>query len=129
MLQRYRKRESSHIVAIQLKLETDGFTYNKWGAIQSCKPGDWIVSNEGDVYTVDQESFDRTYEPVGAGIYLKTTPVWAKVAEKAGVIETKEGASHYETGAYLVFNDPEGEDGYTVDATRFEEMYELDHQT
>ena len=47
--QKYLKREQAAVAAIQLNLETDGFTYRKWGGEQTCKPGDWIVDNGGDV--------------------------------------------------------------------------------
>ena len=93
------------------------------GGTQSCKAGDWIVNNDGDVYTVDRETFARTYSAVSPGIYEKVAPVWAKVAEQPGEIATKEGVTHYQAGAYLVYNDPEGKDGYAVDAETFEKMY------
>jgi hypothetical protein len=31
------------------------------GAEQRCKRGDWLVDNGGEVYTVDGDSFARTY--------------------------------------------------------------------
>ncbi len=51
-LQKYRKRESSQVIAVQLALETDGFACAKRGATQTCKAGDWLVNNDGDSYTV-----------------------------------------------------------------------------
>ena len=120
---KYLKKTASRVVAIQLDLETDGFTYQKWGGPQICKAGDWIVNNDGDVYTVDRETFAGTYSAVSPGIYEKVAPVWAKVAEQPGQITTKEGVTHYKTGAYLVYNDPDGKDGYAVDAETFEKMY------
>ena len=39
----YRKKTASTVVAVQLDLETDGFTYDKWGGTQTCKQGDWVV--------------------------------------------------------------------------------------
>ena len=57
-------------------------------------------------------------------VYVKAAPVWAVVAGRAGSISTKEGVTHYRAGAYLVYNDPEGKDGYAVEADTFEEMYE-----
>jgi hypothetical protein len=119
----YRKKTTSRVVAVQLELETPGFTYEKWGGTQTCKAGDWIVNNDGDVYTVDRETFALTYRAVSPGVYEKVAPVWAEVAEQPGQIETKEGVTHYEAGAYLVYNDPDGEDGYAVEAEAFEEMY------
>ena len=47
------------------------------------------------------------------------------MVEQPGQIATKEGVTHYKAGAYLVYNDPEGKDGYAVEAEAFEKMYEL----
>jgi hypothetical protein len=120
---KYLKKTASRVVAVQLALETDGLTYQKWGGTQTCKAGDWIVNNDGDIYTVDRDTFARTYSAVSQGIYEKVAPVWAKVAEQPGQIATKEGVTHYQPGAYLVYNDPDGQDGYAVDAEAFEKMY------
>jgi len=122
--QKYRKRAGTLVVAVQLNLDTGGFTYRKWGSEQTCKPGDWIVNNAGDVYTVDRESFARTYRAEGASLYRKIAPVWAEVADHDGSIQTKEGLTHYKAGDYLVFNDEEGRDRYAVAAPSFEAMYE-----
>jgi hypothetical protein len=124
--QRYRKKADQFVVAVKLDLETEGFTYRKWGAEQRCKPGDWLVDNQGDAYTVDHAVFSRTYRRVGPGTYVKTTPVWAEKAAQAGSIATKEGRSYYQEGDYLVFNDAAGTDGYCVGAAKFESMYEID---
>lgn len=120
----YRKRGGQTVVAVQLALETSGFTYRKWGGIQTCKPGDWIVDNDGDVYTVDRESFARTYEQVGRGTFAKTAPVWAEVAGEAGEVRTKEGTTAYAPGDYLVYNEEGGGDAYAVAREKFEAMYE-----
>lgn len=125
-LRRYRKRSDRPIVAIQLSLETDGFTYRKWGGEQRCKRGDWLVDNEGDIYTIDAEVFARTYRRVAPGYYVKATPVWARVATEAGRISTMEGWSAYHPGDYLVFNDPAGVDGYCMSAEKFQSMYEAE---
>ena len=121
---RYIKRASEAIVAVQLDLETTGFTYTKWGGEQRCKARDWVVNNAGDTYTVDRETFERTYRKVGEGMYVKVTPVWAEQASVAGDIPTKEGSTHYEPGDYLVYNDAESRDGYAVAKDVFERMYE-----
>lgn len=121
---KYIKRSDTLVVAVPLDLDTDGFTYRKWGGVQRCKPGDWIVHNAGEVYTVDRETFARTYRADGTGTYRKVTAVWAERAASDGAIPTKEGVTHYRAGAYLVFNDAEGSDGYAVDAPTFEAMYE-----
>ena len=74
---RYRKKANQFVVAVKLDLDTAGFTYRKWGAEQKCKAGDWLVDNNGDVYTVDAGVFAGTYRSVGPGVYVKTTPIWA----------------------------------------------------
>ena len=123
---RYRKRADRPVTAVQLTLDTDGFVYRKWGAEQRCKPGDWLVDNDGDVYTVDREVFGHTYRRVGPGLFVKRTPIWAEIATESGVVETKEGRSHYEAGDYLVANNEDGTDAYRISRGKFEAMYELD---
>lgn len=123
-LKRYQKKETSVVTAVRLDLDTDGFTYEKWGATQKCKPGDWIVDNNGDVYTIDADVFDRTYRHLSGGQYVKSAPVYARRASDDGSIETKEGMTHYKAGDYIVYNDREQKDGYAVSAGKFEEMYE-----
>ncbi|HEX7159566.1 MAG TPA: hypothetical protein VF214_11165 [Edaphobacter sp.] len=120
----YVKRPSQFIVAVQMDLRTDGFTYEKWGSTQRCHPGDWLVNNNGDTYTIDRDAFARTYKPTGPGTYVKVTPVWAEVATKVGEISTKQGSTRFEAGDYLVYNEPHGGDGYAVPKCQFEEMYE-----
>ena len=124
--QRYRRRPDQYVVAVRLLLDTDGFTYRKWGGDQRCKRGDWLVDNDGEVYTVDAESFALTYRELRRGAYLKTAPVWAEVAAEDGSVATKEGRSAYRKGDYLVSNNEDGSDAYTVPAQKFEAMYELD---
>jgi hypothetical protein len=121
---KYLRRASQAIIAVQLALDTAGFTYRKWGDIQRCKAGDWIVDNGGDIYTIDRETFERTYHKVGTGTYVKMAPVWAEVAREAGFVQTKEGVTHYQAGDYLVFNEEHGGDAYAMTADKFAAMYE-----
>ena len=123
---RYVRRPDRPVAAVRLALDTDGLVYRKWGGEQRAKPGDWIVDNDGDVYTVDAEVFARTYRQRGPGAYVKTTPVWAEQAQRAGTVKTKEGATHYEAGDYLVSNDSDGADTYAIGAAKFEALYALD---
>src|SRR5262245_1543501 len=125
----YAKRSDQFVTAVQLSLDTAGFTYQKWGATQQCKAGDWLVNNAGDTYTVDRETFARTYHASGPGTYVKTTPVWAEIARDAGEVRTKEGVTHYEPGDYLVYNEPDGGDAYAVSKETFERMYEATSQS
>ena len=109
-------------------LDTDGLTYRKWGGEQRAKPGDWIVDNEGDIYTVDADVFARTYRRTGPGTYVKTTPVWVEQAQRAGNVKTKEGVTHYKSGDYLVSNNHDGSDAYAISAAKFESMYTPDDE-
>lgn len=123
---RYRKKADQYVVAVQLQLDTGGFIYHKWGGEQLCKQGDWLVDNDGDIYTVDQAVFARTYRQIDSGRYIKTTPVWAEVATEDGAVATIEGQSQYKAGDYLVSNNEDGTDAYRVSAAKFEAMYEPD---
>jgi hypothetical protein len=123
---RYRRKPDQYVVAVQLKLDTAGFTYRKWGGEQHCKAGDWLVDNAGEVYTVDAESFARTYRPLRPGAYLKTAPVWAAESAAEGAVATKEGRTQHAAGDFVVSNNEDGSDGYAIGAERFHELYELD---
>jgi len=123
---RYRKKADRFVIAVRLDLDTDGFTYRKWGAEQRCKHGDWLVDNEGDIYSVDSDVFAKTYRRVSPGVYVKTGPVWAEVATASGSVVTNEGKSFYKAGDYLVYNNEDGTDAYCIGADKFESMYELD---
>jgi hypothetical protein len=127
---KYQKKAKQKVIAIKLDLKFDGFEYQKWGAKQRAKRGDWLVDNSGDVYTVDAKSFARTYRQqrtaAGAlrpGTYEKFAPVWAEKATGAGTIKTKEGASSYKRGDYIVYNSRNGRDGYCISAANFKSMY------
>jgi len=123
---RYRRKADQYVVAVQLSLDTDGFTYRKWNDDQRCKRGDWLVDNDGDIYTVDAEVFARTYRELRPGAYIKTTPVWARPAEQDGHVATQEGRTHYRAGDYLVSNNKDDSDAYAIGAAKFEAMYEPD---
>lgn len=84
------------------------------------------MDNGGDIYTIDGGVFAKSYRKVSPGSYVKTTPVWAEVADKPGSVVTNEGESHYRAGDYLVFNNEDGTDAYCVNRAKFESMYELD---
>ena len=120
----YRKRPGLPVQAIQLTLISEAFHYEKWGHTQTCKPGDWIVNNNGDVYSVDAESFAHTYRPIGEGRYVKHSTIWAEPAVSDGVVATKEGETHYRAGDYLVFNEAGGQDAYAISREKFERLYE-----
>ena len=128
MRQRYVRRPDRSVAAVRLPLEMDGLVYRKWGGEQRAKPGDWLVDNDGDVYTVDAAVFERTYRRVAAGAYIKTTPVWAQQTQEAGSVRTKEGMTAYQPGDYLVSNDADGSDVYAIEREKFESLYEPEDQ-
>lgn len=122
---KWNRKSGTNVTAVRLDLDTDGFTYQKWGGSQRCKAGDWLLNNAGEVYTVDATSFEATYRQVSPGVYTKSAPVWARLAGEAGSIETKEGFSSYEAGDMLVFNDEQQADGYAISLDKFQSLYEL----
>jgi hypothetical protein len=125
---RYRKKADQFVIAVQLDLDTDGIVYWKWGGKQHAKRGDWLVDNDGDVYTIDRKVFAKTYKRLRPGTYLKITPVWAEVATRSGSVKTREGQSRYKKGDYIVYNYRNGRDGYCMTAAKFKEMYQQDKQ-
>jgi hypothetical protein len=124
MRRQYQRKKNQFVRAVQLALETDGFVYRKWGAEQRCKAGDWLVDNDGDVYTIAEQEFARTYREIEPARYWKSTPIWAERAAAAGSVQTLEGTTHYEAGDYIVANEEAGQPTYAVSAKKFEAMYE-----
>lgn len=120
---KYRKKSTQFVIAVKLDLDTKGLVYRKWGSTQRAKRGDWLVDNDGEVYSVDGKSFARTYRRLRPGVYVKSQPVWAEVASAAGSVKTKEGKSSYRRGDYLVFNEANGGDAYCMSAKKFKAMY------
>ena len=124
MRERFVRRPDRPVAAVRLTVDTDGLVYRKWGGEQRAKAGDWIVDNDGDVYSVDAEVFASTYRRTGPGAYVKSTPVWAEKADRAGSVKTKEGATGYQAGDYIVSNNADGTDAYAMSAATFESLYE-----
>jgi hypothetical protein len=126
MRQRYRRKPDQPVTAVPLALDFDGFNYRKWGDTQRAQPGDWLVDNAGDVYTVAADVFVRTYREVSPGRWVKSTPVWAEQAAQAGSVVTTEGRTHYQAGDWLVSNGEDGSDAYAISAAKFIALYEPD---
>ncbi|WP_284619398.1 hypothetical protein [Aquabacterium humicola] len=123
---RYRRKPGTPVIAIQLKLDMPGFSYFKWKRDQRCKAGDWLVDNDGDVYTVDADTFAKTYREQQRGSYVKTGCVWAEEATEDGQVATKEGHTAYAKGDFLVSNNEDGSDAYAIEAAKFGQLYERD---
>ena len=125
VMKRYKKKSEHLVVAVQLNLDTDGLVYQKWGDTQKAKAGDWLVDNDGSIYTIEEEVFARTYKPVSPGLYEKVAVIYAEPATEAGSIVTLEGRTHYDAGDYLVYEKPGQEKGaYAIKKQQFEKMYE-----
>ena len=123
-MKKFKKRPDTAVTAVRFDFEAGGFEYEKWGSLQTCKKGDWIVHSGNDTYTVDADTFAETYEETSPGRYIKTAPVWARVASADGSISTKEGETHYKAGDYIVCNSTDDSDCYAVSAESFAAMYE-----
>lgn len=123
-ISKYTRKKGTTITAVKLDLDDcSGFNYQKWGGVQTCKQGDWIVCNQGETYTIDGETFAATYEKVSPGVYAKFGDVWAEQAENDGSIDTKEGASLYLKGDWLVYNNEDLTDGYCMGSEKFASLY------
>ena len=120
----YQKKAGCAVTAVQLNVETKGLFYTKWGDEQKGKMGDWLVDNDGEVYTVDAAEFLRTYEKISVGRYLKTAVVWAYQAQSNGFVKTLEGETHYQQGDYVIADDQTGDPTYAVGKEKFEGMYQ-----
>ncbi len=120
----YQKKPQHLITAVQLDLDTDGFTFIKWGDEQRCRAGDWLVNSDDDCYTVADESFRKTYRQVSPGRYYKHAIIWARQATSSGCIDTSEGQTHYKAGDYIVANADDGSDNYAIDHDTFHTLYE-----
>jgi len=114
------------VIAVQINLDTEGLDYNKWGGPQHAKQGDWLINNDGECYTIDNESFQLTYKNIGKGLYVKTGNIWAAKACADGFIETKEGRSYFKEGDMILYNNSDRTDGYCMSAEKFEKMYVRD---
>ncbi|MCP4366959.1 MAG: hypothetical protein GY797_22380, partial [Deltaproteobacteria bacterium] len=88
----YLKKSGNHVTAVRMDLIFDEFTYEKWDASQHGKPGDWLVNNNNDVYTVDNDYFRKNYKYVSPGVYEKIGAIWVEVAQEDGSIQTVEGS-------------------------------------
>ncbi len=121
----YKKKPNFHITAVQVDIDGPGVFYNKWGAEQHGKPGDWLVSNGGDIYTVDNVYFKENFQQVSPGLYEKVGDVWAEVAVKDGSMPTLEGTTTYVAGDYLVYDRQTAGAAYPIKKIVFERMYEL----
>ena len=121
----YRKKINTSVAAVQINLEMEGFTYRKWGAMQRCQRGDWLINSGNDCYTVSERSFKSTYREESPGRYVKHTLVRATIATSSGKISTQEGETSYSAGDYLIVNNDDESDCYAICANTFLDLYKL----
>jgi len=123
-MKKYRKLSEQWVSAMILDLDFDTLRYRKWGGEQQAVKGDWLVSNGKETYTVNSDSFARTYSAGSdANTYKKVATVWAEEAKSDDVIVTKEGASSYKAGDFLVYNEEGRGDGYAIGQHEFNRNY------
>ena len=91
MRQRYRRKADQLVTAICLALDFDGLDFRKWGDSQHADPGDWLVDNNGDVHTVDADTFTRTYQQVSPGRWIKVSDHRRRQCDHAGRAHTLPG--------------------------------------
>ncbi|MGQ7787939.1 PGDYG domain-containing protein [Nesterenkonia sp. K-15-9-6] len=95
------------------------------GAVMEAKPGDWIVDDDGQQWSVDAEVFAETYEAVSEGRYRKTGEVRARQIAQPTSLETLEGSDQLDAGDWVVQN-ASGECWGVSDA-RFRRRYQVLH--
>lgn len=123
--QPYRTRGDQTVTAVQLNLEFKQLDFQKWGGPQRALPGDWLVYNNGDTYTVEQSVFAQTYQLISPGQYRKTSTIWAWPADAPGTVATLEGHTAYQAGDYLVCELESSEPSYAIAADVFERQYRV----
>ena len=120
----YKQKDSKIVTAVQLDLDTTGFSFEKWGHTQRCQPGDWIVNSDDDCYTIADSIFRETYKKVSPGRFLKHSHIYAIKVETSGQVSTHEGVTNYKAGDYLIENSADPKDTYAIDAKKFHQLYE-----
>lgn len=93
---------SSAVHARQLR-ETQ-IWHTSSGSTMRGKPGDWLISEGDEEWTVDQRIFEESYEEVGVTKYRKASPVRARQLENSTTLETLEGTDCLSAGDWIVMN-------------------------
>lgn len=122
---RYKRKGNEVVIAIQLDLDTEGFSYQKQGAERRCNAQDWLLSDRSGTYAVDDSTFARAFEEIGVGQYTMVGIVRAKVSDSAGHIRVGQRKVPHEPGDYLVWDESTQSIGYAVPKDWFEASYVL----
>lgn len=119
---KYYKKGTVVAVQINLDLKDGVFKFEKWGDTQTAKKGDWLINNNGEIYTCDNKVFQDTYREATKGNYYKFSTIEAVEATEDCQIKTLEGISHCKKGDFIVTNI--GGDQYFIEREKFFNMYE-----
>lgn len=87
------------------RAEADRDVETKEGVLYARGGEDFIIDHgEGSCAVVQPDIFERTYEPLGGGLYRKRTDVTLRyfTLDHAATIQTLEGAHHANKGDWIV---------------------------
>jgi len=93
------------------------------GATMSARPGDWELSDDdGEVWSITDEDFRRTYEHVDGDTYRRTGVVSARPAVAGEQVASTEGLEVADAHAWIVEDDAGKR--WIVPGERFSALYE-----
>lgn len=112
--------------AVLAEQRSKGWTWTAHdGSQMRAAAGDWAVREEigGDDWSVRDDIFRATHEPLGGSRWRRLGTVLARPATPNEVIETLEGTIHAPTDSWVV----QGKHGdvWAVPADEFDRRYEL----
>lgn len=92
------------------------------GDVMAAEPGDMIVSDGENRWSVKADVFSRTYRPVeGADMWTKSAPIQVEIARVETRIQTLEGPQTVPAG-YAIVHGVDGE-LYSMSPERLAERY------
>ena len=107
----------------------DSFTYRKGGGVRLAFAVHEPISGGCRLtYTINREVFERTYSMVycvSPSLVRITPSDSARACPNRRHLFVQAGADA--AGDMIVFNDPEGRDGYAMSAETFSKLYDLGH--
>lgn len=106
---------------LSYQLDTDHEWTTSGGDVLVGRAGDWLVSNDSDMWTVAADVFERTYEQLPNGRWRKTALITAVRATERTTIQTLEGPAVAEVGDWIATN-PTGE-SWPIKADTFARHY------
>lgn len=113
---------SSRLVVTATRLDERKIWRTATGSNLTAQPGDWLLCDGNDNWTVAADVFRATYRNLGGDQYAKFTIVRARQLSSRTTINTLEGPSLAEPGDWLVGNP--GGDAWPVPRADFGRRYE-----